>query len=214
MTIYQISGLGAGVEVFSTISLSCKTVFIPWLQPHKKESLKDYSKRMATTIDTEEEFCLMGVSFGGIVCQEIAKIVNPKTIFLISSVTQSSEVPFIMKLPAKLGLNSLIPQKGIERSKEITHFLFGAKRKSEKQFLNNILDKIDIEYLKWSTAQIGLWNQKSRLNNTVRFHGKKDFLFPRMFQKRVDYWLENGHFASVQEGKKISVIVNEIIQEC
>lgn len=213
MTIYQISGLGAGQEVFSTIELNCKTVFIPWLIPTLNESLESYSLRMAETINTDEEFCLMGVSFGGMVCQEIAKFTQPKTIFIISSATLSSEIPSLMKFLAKLGLTSLIPEKGLEKSKKITHYLFGAKMKSEKKFLNDILSQINIDYLRWGTTQIGLWNNKIRLNNIIRFHGKKDFLFPKTAQKQVDYWLENGHFASVQEGSTISIIVNKLLKD-
>ena len=37
-----------------------------------------YAKRMAGKINTEEEFGILGVSFGGLVAVEMSKILKPK----------------------------------------------------------------------------------------------------------------------------------------
>lgn len=210
MTFYQISGLGAGKEVFKTIKLNCQTEFIPWIIPIANESIQQYAQRMAEKIDTSKPFALMGVSFGGIVCQEIAKIYPPKHLFLISTVTSRKELPAAIKFSAGLGLNKLIPKSGLNKTKPITHYLFGATHPNDKQLLNEITKDIDHNYLIWSTSQIGNWKQMEAPKNCFRFHGKQDRMFPAKKLSGVDVWLNDGHFASISEGSTIGNAVNEI----
>jgi hypothetical protein len=211
MTLYQISGLGAGVEVYSEINPNCKVVFIPWLQPNKNETIQNYARRMSKKIDTNEVFSLMGVSFGGIMIQEIAKFLEPKNLFVISSVLERKEIPQPMRIASKLGLTSKIPKFGINKAKGFTNYLFGAKRDKDKAFLSKIMDKIDVDYLRWSLTQIGNWKGDAISDKVIRFHGKKDLLFPTDNLKNVNYWLKGGHLASITDGKKISKIVNEVL---
>lgn len=65
MKIYGISGLGADKRVFEFLTLDDEFIPINWIAPHKKEPIKEYSKRISTVIDTHNDFCLIGVSFGG-----------------------------------------------------------------------------------------------------------------------------------------------------
>ena len=52
--IYFISGLGADKRVFSFLDLSfCDPVFIEWIPPLKKESLKEYALRLREQIKDE-----------------------------------------------------------------------------------------------------------------------------------------------------------------
>ncbi|MBD79418.1 MAG: hypothetical protein CL840_10895 [Crocinitomicaceae bacterium] len=212
MTVYQISGLGAGKEVFGKIKLEHPTVFIPWLIPEKNESIASYAKRMAKDINTSEPFSLMGVSFGGIMIQEIGRFLNPEKKFVISSVQYQSEIPLSMRATAKLGLSKRIPSRGLMVSKGVTSYLFGAKKKSEKEWLNEIIGGIDMEYLRWSLTQIGIWKGNTGQNDIVRIHGKKDLLFPARKLKKVDYWLRGGHLAAITDGAEISKIINSSLK--
>jgi len=209
MTIYQISGLGADIEVFDNITLNCPTVFIPWIDPIPNESIESYAKRMAKDINTSEPFSLMGVSFGGIMIQEISKFLNPEKLFVISSVETPHEIPVYMRFFAKTGLTKKIPKAGISKTKRITCMLFGAKKKKEKAFISRILDSINIEYVRWGLTQIGLWKGTPENKNVIRLHGKNDLLFPTRNLKNIDYWLSGGHLASNTDGETISTIVNK-----
>ena len=65
----------------------------------------DGQKKVAEDLKNEEPFCLLGVSLGGIMSIEIARIVKVEKLFLISTVKKSSEKPKYMswldKLPSK-----------------------------------------------------------------------------------------------------------------
>jgi hypothetical protein len=90
--IYALGGLGADHRVFQHLYLNAEIHVLNWDKPHLKESLSDYSLRMSHQIETGFEGWLIGVSFGGIVAQEIAKIRSVK-VMLISSVAYVNEIP-------------------------------------------------------------------------------------------------------------------------
>lgn len=209
MTVYQISGLGAGIEIFKEIKLNHTTKFIPWISPTSNESIEQYAKRMAKDIDTSEPFILMGVSFGGIMIQEISKFLQPEKLIVISSVLQRNEIPLPMRIAAKLRLTAKIPRAGISKAKPITNYLFSVKKDEDRALLSRMMDTIDLNYLRWSLTQIGNWKGGVKNENIIRLHGKTDLLFPSSKLKNVNHWLKGGHFACIADGKKISDIVNK-----
>jgi len=56
------------------------------VDPLGDESLESYAKRLSEHIPKNDEVVLIGVSFGGIIVQEIHKLVNTKKVIIISSV--------------------------------------------------------------------------------------------------------------------------------
>lgn len=76
--IYLIPGMGANTKIFEYIKLPENDYvmhFIEWELPERKESLSDYAFRMTKKI-THEKPILFGVSFGGILVQEMSKFVQ------------------------------------------------------------------------------------------------------------------------------------------
>ena len=101
-TLYLIPGQGADWRSYQFLDLAdYDTVIIPHLIPHKNETLPEYAKRMSAAIDTTETFSLIGVSFGGMICVEISKFLNPHKVIIISSAKGKHELPF--GYPRKVG---------------------------------------------------------------------------------------------------------------
>ncbi|MFT6337757.1 MAG: surfactin synthase thioesterase subunit [Halioglobus sp.] len=84
MILYKIGGLGADERVFKKLKLNSRSISINWLSLKSQESLQDYTLRLSKQIDQSQEFGIIGVSFGGIIAIELSKILNPKTVILIS----------------------------------------------------------------------------------------------------------------------------------
>ena len=80
--IYCISGLGADERAFSKLNIKgFELKVIRWLMPIKDETLPEYASRMRQDIDDDNPI-LMGLSFGGMLCTEIAKQVPVKKIII------------------------------------------------------------------------------------------------------------------------------------
>ena len=80
MNIYYISGLGADERAFSKLDFVKKynATYLPWLAvEQKKEPIAHYAKRLAEKI-TKPDPIIIGLSFGGMMAIEIAKIIPVK----------------------------------------------------------------------------------------------------------------------------------------
>ena len=86
--VYFMPGLAASSLIFERIALPddlYEINLLEWEIPIENESLADYAKRIAKKI-THENPVLIGVSFGGIVVQEMATFIKVKKVIIISSV--------------------------------------------------------------------------------------------------------------------------------
>ncbi len=83
--VYLVPGLAADKEIFKNTQLPAPQYtihVISWLIPHRRETIVDYAARMAVFV-THENAVLVGVSFGGIVAQEMdffLKLKKPRKI--------------------------------------------------------------------------------------------------------------------------------------
>jgi len=202
--IYLISGLGADKRVFSKLELGdLKVVHLDWIEPLKNESLKSYAKRLSERIDDTQEFYLLGVSFGGVVAQEIAKILSPKKLFIISSLKHQSELPSVYKLgrilmPFVPGFLFTVPMP-------FFRFTFGVNGESWK-LLKKIIRDQDPKFMRWAIGALLGWTQEGNINcESIRIHGTKDRVLPQTGNARlVD---GGGHFMIYNRAEEVSVAV-------
>ena len=98
--VYFMPGMAASSSIFERIKLpeeQFEMHFLEWVLPENKETLLDYAKRMAQNIK-HENVVLIGVSFGGILVQEMAQFVSARKVIIISSVKSNKELPSRMKI--------------------------------------------------------------------------------------------------------------------
>ena len=109
MKCYCISGLGADKRAFKYLSINHELIHVEWIKPTKNESISNYSKRLSSQINTKEPFMLLGLSFGGIIACELAKIINPQKVIHISSITNKKHLPLVFRLIGAIGIHKIIP---------------------------------------------------------------------------------------------------------
>ena len=86
-SVYFIPGLAAGKEIFEYISLPEELYdvhIIEWIIPKKNETIKQYAKRMAALVEKKKPI-LIGVSFGGVMAQEMNEFLDLKKFVSISN---------------------------------------------------------------------------------------------------------------------------------
>jgi hypothetical protein len=212
MKIFAISGLGADKRVFKYLILEHDLIPIEWIKPKEKEPIIEYSKRLIKEygIGNEQEFGILGVSFGGLIATEISKLTKPKFTILISSVETRSELNGIIKLAGKSKLIELIPEKLLNPPKSIAHFMFGTEK---KELLNSILKDTDLNFTKWAIRELMNWKNQSHLPNLIKIGGTKDKLLQPKGENTI--LVDKGeHFMIVDRAKEISNIINEEIKKC
>lgn len=210
MKLYGISGLGADERVYERLSFNCEFQFVNWIIPHKNEPLKEYAKRLSLIIDTSEEFGLIGVSFGGLIAIEIAKVLNPKLVILISSIEMSSEMNYLYRSFGKSKISLLFPVQFFDLPRGFAKYLFGTK----SPLLNEILDDTDLRFTKWAINQLLNWKNTEKVNNLYRIHGTKDRLLKCPVGGSKNFLIKNGgHLAIVDEAEKVNEIIELILSQ-
>ena len=98
--LYLMPGMAANPSIFEYIKLPEDKYKIHWLEwkiPNKNETLQSYAKRMNKDIKYDN-IVLLGVSFGGMLVQEMSKYLTLKKLFVVSSVKSHHELPKRLKL--------------------------------------------------------------------------------------------------------------------
>jgi pimeloyl-ACP methyl ester carboxylesterase len=178
--VYLMPGLAASSKIFERIALpedAFEMILLEWEIPVGSESLADYAKRIAEKI-THADPVLIGVSFGGILVQEIAKFVQARKVIIISSVKSNLEFPRRMKIAKTTKAYKLIPMSLILNIENLAKFSFGEKVNQRLQLYEKYLSVRDIRYLTWAVEQVILWNRAVADENVVHIHGDNDDVFP------------------------------------
>lgn len=212
-TIYCISGLGADERAFSKLRLEkgYKLKVLPWLQPVEGETISQYAKRMSAVIE-EKDPILMGLSFGGIMCTEIAKLMPVQKIIIISSIKKGEDLPGWMKAVAMLKLNKFMPLKSTKLSAPIQNRFLGVTNAEDLQVAQQYRKNADMKYVKWAVDQVLNWKNDWVHPAIYHIHGDNDKMFP-IKKLQPDYTLKKaGHFMIMNRSAEVSECINTILQ--
>ncbi|WP_395091550.1 alpha/beta hydrolase [Vaginella massiliensis] len=219
MKIYNISGLGANGKAFDKLQLNAgfEMVNIPWLLPeNQNETLTHYAERMAEKINPNEAFMLMGLSFGGILVQELNRFVNPVHNLLISTVKNREELPFFMRFSARTNAHRLMPMDFIASNQILSYTMMRRLYYTKKQdALDDIFEFRDKDYLKWSIHKIVNWKHSEAYSekNVTHIHGNRDIVFPIQHIKDPIVIDGGTHIMVMQKPKQVSREINKVLEK-
>src|SRR5687768_10768814 len=172
--LFLLSGLGADKRVFDFLDLSAyKLHHIVWIKPVADESMADYAKRILPQIENDRPI-LMGVSFGGMIALEIAKLISVEKVILISSAKSSDAIPSHFKWMAKLRIQKLMPRGALKRPNEMLYWLFGVSSQEHRALLSAIIADTDELFLTWAIETITSWKNDIFSDSVIQIHGSKD----------------------------------------
>jgi pimeloyl-ACP methyl ester carboxylesterase len=214
VTLYFISGLGVDKRVFIKLQFpsSIKIRHLDWINPFFKETLQAYAKRIAQSINTTEEFSIIGLSFGGMIATEIAKFLCPKHVILLSSASTIKELPALYRLIGKLNLHKLIPSAVLKQPTLITYWFFDAVTKEEKQLLKAILKDTSPKLLSWAIDSILKWQNTKKPESVYHIHGSKDKVLPPSKIKSNKIVKGAGHLMVFSHATEINRLIMEKLQ--
>ena len=211
--VYFVPGLAANTKIFEYLSFSedhFESHFLDWLLPTSvNESIQEYAQRMCASIQHKNPI-LVGVSFGGIMVQEISKLINCKKIIIISSIKSNKELPKRLKLAQITRAYKLFPSKIIANIESYEHYFFNDYLKKRAELYKIYLSIRDTQYLQWAIYNVLHWQQNEPLTNVIHIHGNNDEVFPIKHIKNY-IEIENGtHIMIINKAKTISkVLENE-----
>ena len=179
--VYFLPGLAANPSIFKNIKLDTdkfETHYLEWMIPYENESISEYAQRMCSEIK-HSNAVLVGVSFGGIVAQEMNLVHDFRKIVIISSVKTRLELPLHLQLAGKTKAYKLVPASLFAQNIDLlAKYAFGKPIVKRLDLYKQYLSITDKRYLDWAIKQVVSWKQDESDPNLIHIHGNKDIIFP------------------------------------
>lgn len=211
-TIVLFPGLGASERLFERFDFgNAKILVIKFLVPEKNETLFHYCQRLAETIPVDENMIFIGVSFGGILAQEVSKIIPVKKIILISAIKTEYEKPGYFSLVKTFPVYKVLPVSWLKAVIVLFGEFFTPKSNEDRKLFLSFVREADSRVIRWGIHQTLHWEQKEMLHNIIHIHGSKDRLFPVKKIKTCLSIKGGSHFMVIQRAEEINALINGLI---
>jgi pimeloyl-ACP methyl ester carboxylesterase len=177
----MMPGMAANPTVFERIELPVeefKMLWLTWKIPKKEESLKAYAQRMVEPIAKDKPVVLIGVSFGGVLVQEMSRFLMVKRLIIISSVKTKQELPARMKLARYSGVYKILPTGLLNYITQIEKLPVGSTIRKRLKLYQQYLSVNDKNYLEWAIKEMLCWEQVQPIEDIIHIHGEEDLVFP------------------------------------
>ena len=208
-TLHLFPGQGSDSAIYNKMSFPDHFVlkYMELPTPNKGEMLPEYALRFSSQIDTTGKFSLIGVSLGGMMCTELADILKPEKVILISSAKCASELPAKYRFQQKVRLNRAIPASWYRGGALLLQPIVEPDRNKEKETFKRMLKSKDKDYMKRAVDIIINWQCETYNPNIIHIHGDKDNTIPIKNVKPSLIVEDGSHMMALTKGRKIGKLI-------
>lgn len=181
--ILLLSGMTPDPRTFARLLTLVPTAqVVDWIQPNQNESIPAYASRLGLTLGNEQPTIVCGLSFGGIVAQELANCLNASACLLVSTIRTPTELPPWFRI-----LRSFRPTILMALTQAVGNLAMGWPR-SFKTAATWRLSKLGGEsgaWHRWATTAVLAWQPSPEIGRIpiVQIHGDRDQTFPLRYHK-------------------------------
>lgn len=208
-------GLAASSKIFEYIELPkdlYELHFFEWVLPEDDhENLEEYAGRYLPLIRHKNPV-LIGVSFGGILVQEISRLLPVLKVIIISSIKNKEEMPKRLRFLKASGVYKLFPYRKLSKIDDFSKYEFHPQLKNKGELYNKYLSIRDEKYLNWAIRNVLSWNHAPTGKNVIHIHGTKDEIFPYKHIKECIEVEGGTHAMIIVKARKISKIIENLLQ--
>lgn len=207
-----IPGLGADPRLFLYQKKAFRnSLYPPWIAPEKDETLAGYARRWAGELQLKPGCCLAGVSFGGMVVQEMARWVKPKAVILIGSCRSPASIPSPLKMAGSLPAWPAFSKSLCRIFPIQSGYFLGAKTPSQRHLLLQMFLETPDDFADWTVKAIRGWKGcKPGKTKLFHIHGEKDHLIPIKRVQPDKVLRGGGHLINLTHAEE----VNGFIRDC
>ena len=123
--VYFLPGLAANPSIFKNIQLDpdrFEIYLLEWMIPFEEESISEYALRFCSKVE-HKNAVLVGVSFGGIIAQEMNLVHDFRKIIIISSVKTRQELPLHLQLAGKTKVYIHLIEEQIKAGNQVLYLV-------------------------------------------------------------------------------------------
>jgi pimeloyl-ACP methyl ester carboxylesterase len=213
--VYCMPGMAASPAIFEYIKLPTNKFelhYLEWSIPTKGISLAEYAKNMCTRVK-HDNVVLLGVSFGGLLVQEMARFLKVRKVIIVSSVKTRYELPKRMIFARYTGVHKLLPTGLVNNVELLAKYAFGESVVKRISLYERYLSVRDKYYIDWCIDNIVNWSQEIPCINLVHIQGEKDTVFPIVNIKNCLHISNGTHTMIIHRAKWFNENLPTIILE-
>jgi pimeloyl-ACP methyl ester carboxylesterase len=205
--IYLFSGLGADERVFKNLRFPESQVrHIRWPTVTPQTLREDFLGEIKAQITTNRNNVFLGVSFGGLIAQDIAASLSPDILIIVSSVINQSEIPKLYRGGlARIALK-LTPNFFLNKPNVLINYMFSVATDEGRKTLHDIIRDTDPTFFRWAVKYLQHWkgtNQPAS-KRFYRIHGSNDRVFPSVLPNSPVEFIAGGHFAIYEAAAEVN----------
>src|SRR5690606_30742886 len=125
--VYLMPGMAASPTIFENIYLPpdrFEVHVLDWFIPDRGMTLRAYAQKMCAMV-AHPAPVLLGVSFGGMLVQEMAKLIPARKVVIVSSVKSRSELPKRMIFAKYTKVHKLLPTGLVHNVERLPNYSYG-----------------------------------------------------------------------------------------
>jgi pimeloyl-ACP methyl ester carboxylesterase len=212
--IYLMPGLGLNHHIFDQLSFRSGNVYyLNWLEPQVDESLSSYTRRLSQMINKgRNPLVLIGHSFGGVLVQELHRLIQADKLVLISTIHSPQELPFQLRLLKYTRLHRLIRTDVLKCSVRLWGGKHGYDTPELKALFRQSAGQLSHYYFRWAVEQIVCWTTVPTPCTVLRIHGTADKTFPFQRIGGASAIEKGDHLAVYKHGPLISHLIDGFLQ--
>ena len=217
-TLYLFPGIGCTAAVFEKMSFppGYRIRTMEWIEPLPGEDLAGYCARLTEGIRFEASDILAGVSFGGIVVQQIARQApQVERLAVLSSAIDPDEYAGGIRLIRFLRLYRLIPARIFRNRRLRTYLMTGHTDAKRMKAVERFFAPLSEAYFRFAVRACLHFTPADRdmICRIRRIHGHMDALFPvRRLRSPVEDIDGATHLMVYSHGRKVSHVFAKVIR--
>ncbi len=215
--LYLIPGLGSDKRIYDPYLPveGYDSEVIELIDANNETDWEEYIQLYLNRIDQDQDFSLVGISFGGIICSELSQRCSPEKVVYISTIKNSSEKPWFIRLGRYLPLHKLIPGQWlidihVWRFKRLRNL---SKAKDRFTIMIDMAQKTKPHFISWVTNRVVKWNFKGEAGSYSHIHGTRDLLFPIRRIKNAIPVSGGSHLVVMFQRKKIKELLDKALTD-
>jgi pimeloyl-ACP methyl ester carboxylesterase len=205
-----LPGLGADPRLLEPQRRAFPSMVVPeWVPPDPGDTLPQYAARLARTLDLQDGLYLGGVSLGGMLALELARLVKPRAVFLVASCSTGLAVASGLRLLGRTA--PFFPSRLLRPRRELAplvRHMLGCRAPEHVELVFAMRAAIPISFIRWGVTAILRWRGERPPGVPVHhIHGTLDRLIPAR-RVRPDVLVEGaGHLLNLTHADAVNAFL-------
>jgi pimeloyl-ACP methyl ester carboxylesterase len=214
--LIMVPGMGADERLFAPQAADgLRFETVRFTIPARGDDLPAYARRIAGTLALDGDCVLAGVSFGGMLACELARICPPRCVLLIASCNCRDALPSSYQFVE--WVSRIIPSALIRRRAEASSRILARLESltpAQAEIIRQMSLDVPIDFLRRVGRMIVRWEGAGPLDCPVyAIHGAKDHIIPMNRLRPDEVIADGGHLINLTHAPRVNAFIRRFLQD-